>query len=187
VPRIVDEQMSAALGDVDEPTLRIFAASCAERSVQVFCSFRTRAADRADDVVFVVETVADLWDLGVGAAAFRRRSARLRRFPELRVPVDPGGELPETLADEMSVFSLAVLEAAVTCARRPSAEAARDCAHISLTAMDRFGYGPALEAERVRQAEVADLLRTGTELKGIRHGDQAVGRAIAAQVLSEEE
>jgi hypothetical protein len=183
----MDEQVSAVLGDVDRPTLRIFAASCAERSVQVFCSFRARAADRADDVAFVVETVADLWDLDAAATAFRRRSARLRRFPELRIPVDPGAELPETLADDRSVFSLAVLLDAVTCARRPSAEAARRCADSSLTAMDRFGDEPAFEAERVRQAEVLDLLRTGTPLEGIRHGDQAIGRAIAAQVLSDED
>jgi len=137
--------------------------------------------------VFVVETVADLWDLDVAATAIRRRRAGLRRFPELRVPVDPGAELPETLADEMSVFSLAVIEDAVTCASRPSAEAARSCADCSLGTMDRFGDEPALEAERVRQAEVLDLLRTGTPLEGIRHGDQAVGRAIAGQVLSDED
>jgi hypothetical protein len=187
VPRIVDEHMSAALGEVDKPTLRIFAASCAERSVQVFCCFQERDADRADDVVFVVETVADMWDLDVPASALRRRRSRLTRFPELRIPADPGAELPETLAEEMSVFSLIVIEAAARCARRPCAEAARDCAHCSLTTMDRFAYEPAMEAERVRMAEVLDLLRTGTPRAEIRRGDQAIGRAVAAQVLSEED
>jgi hypothetical protein len=176
----VDEQVSQALAALDERGLRTFVASCAERSAQVFCQLQAGEPSRAEDVAFVVETVEDLWNPDLPAEAFADRGARLAAFPELEEPKDPGGELPETAEETFTLDAVLVIDEALACAQSGDVEKARDCAHMSLTAMDGVDLDETetnfLDEEYARQAEILAMIQAGE----IRTGDLAFARRVAA-------
>jgi hypothetical protein len=187
VPRIVDEQVSRILGTLDERGLRLFVASCAERSAQVFCQLQAGNSARAGDLAFFVETIEDLWNLDVPAEAFAERGARLAAFPELEEPEDPGGEQPEAAAETFTFDAVLVLEDAINCARSGDAEKARDAAHMSLTAMDGIDLDETdtrfLEEEYERQTQVLTMIQAGAPATEIREGDLAFARRVAVAAM----
>ncbi|WP_432841104.1 hypothetical protein [Dactylosporangium sp. CA-092794] len=176
---VVDEGTVRALREGSGQLARIFAASCAERLVQVFCAARATDLSRADDIAYVVETLEDLWDLKRPTGTFDDRREHLLSFPELQ-PNEMGFT---QVADIYSFYGCLVLMYATKCAAAGGdPEAAVSCAHASLTAMGQLDQNVAgatfFSEEKSRQEATIDRFGKGAPVARIRDDDR-----IAAQEL----
>jgi hypothetical protein len=172
-----------ALREGDGQLARIFAASCAERLVQVFCAVRAVDSSRADDIAYVVETIEDLWDLERPAGSFDERREHLLSFPELQ-PNDVGFT---QVADIYSFCGCLVLMYATKCAAAGGdPDAAVSCAHASLTAMGLLDQNVAgatyFSDEKARQKATIDRLVSGSPLARIRDDDRIVALEMVTAI-----
>lgn len=180
---VVDEETAHALREGDGRLARIFAASCAERLVQVFCALRAVDASRSDDIAFVVDTVDDLWELAAPTGSFGERGEHLLSFPELQ-PNDLGFT---RVVDIYSFYGCLALMYATKCAAAGGdAEAAVSCAHASLTAMGQLDQNAAgatnfLDEQARQKATIAGVVN-GTSLARIRDDDRIAARNLVAVV-----
>jgi hypothetical protein len=181
---VVDKDVQRSLGAVGGRELRIFVASCAERLSQVFCAIRASDPSRAEDIAYVVESLEDLWNLEIPAEPFGARRERLESFPEFE-PTEVG--LIE-VADIYSFYGLLVLMYAVGCAASGDPREAVSCAHVALTAMGQLDQNIVgasfFSEEKVRQAEVLDLVERSVALFDIRHNDSVIGQRRAEAILA---
>ncbi|MFV2110583.1 hypothetical protein [Micromonospora sp. LOL_015] len=180
---VVDEETVRALRGGDGQLARIFAASCAERLVQVFCAVRAVDPSRADDIAYVVETLEDLWDLRRPARLLDGRREHLLLFPELQ-PNDLGF----TEADDIySFYGCLVLMYATKCAATGGdPEVAISCAHASLTALGQLDQNVAgatyLSDERSRQKATIDGVKNRTPLARIRDDDRVAAQELVTAI-----
>ena len=181
---VVDEGIASALREADQRVVRIFAASCAERLVQVFCAARATDPSRGDDIAYVVETLEDLWDLRVPADSFDARRAHLLSFQELQ-PTDFGFT---QIADIYSFYGCLILMYATKCAEAGGdPEAAISCAHASLAAMGQLdqniGNATHFSNERARQETTLEELGRHTPLSRIRDNERLAAQGLVTTIL----
>ena len=168
----------------DSQTLRVFAASCAERLLPVFGTLRAGDPGRADDIALLVDTLEELWGQSVASALLASQLEKISALRELQ-PTEVGLRL---VADIYAFYAVLVFMHAAETASNNDRQAAAECAHASLTAMGQLDAnvpGSAFyEEELNRQSAVLEMLKGRVTIATMRAEDQSIARRRVAAIVA---
>jgi hypothetical protein len=180
----IEQSIEQLLLSSDARTIRLFAASCAERLSPVFGAVRDGDESRREDVALVVETLNALWDARAVPESFSARLAAVTSLEELQ-PNELG---IAAIADTYAFYAVLVLMYATRAVISSDPADAARCSHACLTALgqlDQNVHGASFHQEEVdRQLRLLESLILEVAVDEIRESDRAIARRRLSAIVA---